>query len=84
MNSYLFLNGVEIYKLKAKDSETNAASLFLGNVLKDFLVNNMKKTGLYGYVYNFSVDYDNIDVANILDIHKYLIKNTIYNNVWIY
>ena len=84
MNSYLFLNGVEIYKLKAKDSETNAASLFLGNVLKDFLVNNMKKTGLYGYVYNFSVDYDNIDVADILDIHKYLIKNTIYNNVWIY
>ena len=84
MNSYLFFNGVEIYKLKAKDSETNAASLFLGNVLKDFLVNNMKKTGLYGYVYNFSVDYDNIDVADILDIHKYLIKNTIYSNVWIY
>ena len=84
MNSYLFFNGVEIYKLKAKDSEKNAASLSLGNVLKDFLVNNMKKTGLYGYVYNFSVDYDNIDVADILDIHKYLIKNTIYNNVWIY
>ena len=84
MNSYLFLNGVEIYKFKAKDSEINAASLFLGNVLKDFFVNNTKKTGLHGYVYNFSVDYDNIDVANILDIHKYLIKNTIYNNVWIY
>ena len=24
------------------------------------LFNNMKKTGLYGYVYDFSVDYDSI------------------------
>ena len=34
----------------------------------------MKKTGLYGYVYDFSVDCDSIDVADILDIHKYLMK----------
>ena len=34
----------------------------------------MKLTGLYGYVYDFSVDYDAIAVDNILDIHKYLIK----------
>ena len=33
----------------------------------------IKKTGLYGYVYDFSVDYDIIDVTDILDIHKYLI-----------
>ena len=32
----------------------------------------MKKTGLYGYVYDFSDDYDSTDVADILDIHKYL------------
>ena len=36
MNSYLFVNGVKIYKLKAKDSEMNAAPLFLSNVSKDF------------------------------------------------
>ena len=36
MNSYLFANGVKIYKLKAKDSEMNAAPLFLSNVSKDF------------------------------------------------
>ena len=35
-NSYLFVNGVEIYKFKAKDFEILATSLFLGNVSKDF------------------------------------------------
>ena len=34
----------------------------------------MKKTALKGYVYDFSVDYDAIAVADILDIHKYLMK----------
>ena len=34
----------------------------------------MKKTGLNGYVYDFSADYDGIAVDNILDIHKYLVK----------
>ena len=32
----------------------------------------MKKTGLYGYVYDFSVDYNGINA--ILDIFKYLMK----------
>ena len=34
----------------------------------------MKKTGLNGYVYDFSVDYDAIAVDDILYIHNYLIK----------
>ena len=34
----------------------------------------MKKTGLNDYVYDFSVDYDAIEVDDILDIHKYLMK----------
>ena len=41
---------------------------------KDCSVDNMKKTGLKGYVYDFSVDYDTIAVSDILDIHKYLMK----------
>ena len=45
----------------------------------------MKKTGLNGYVYDFSVDYDVIAVDDILDIHKYLMKKIIwYKNVWVY
>ena len=34
-NSYLFVNGVEIHKFKAKDSETNAIPLCLGSILKE-------------------------------------------------
>ena len=45
-NCYLFVNGTEIYKFKAKDSEILAAPLCLGNISKDFSVDNMKKTGL--------------------------------------
>ena len=50
---------------------------FAGNVSKAFSADNIKKTGLHRYVYDFSVDYDNIVDADILDIHKYLIENTI-------
>ena len=31
-------------------------------------------TELYGYVYDFSIGYDSIDVDDTLDIHKYLMK----------
>ena len=73
-NSYLFVNGTGIYKFKAKDPEIVASPLCLGNISKDFSVDNIKKTGLNGYVYDFSVDYDAIAVDDILDIHKYLME----------
>ena len=73
-NSYLFINGTEIIKFKAKDSEIVAHPLCFGNISKDFSVDNMKTTGLNGYVYDFSVDYNAIAVADILDNHKYLVK----------
>ena len=76
VNSYIFVNVVEIHKFKAKDSEINAAQLCLLNVSKDFSVDNMKKTGSHGYIYDFSVDYDVISVEDVLDIHKYLMKKT--------
>ena len=72
-NSYLFVNGTEIYKFKAKDSEIVATPLCLGNISKDWSVDNMKKTGFNGYAYDFSVDYDVIAVDDIKDIHKYCI-----------
>ena len=34
----------------------------------------MKKTGLTGYVHDFSADYDAITVDDIKDIHKSLMK----------
>ena len=42
-NSYLFVNGTEIYKFKAKDSEIVANPLCLGNISKDWSTDNMKK-----------------------------------------
>ena len=74
VNSYTCVNGVEIYKWKAKDCEISADLLCLCNCSKRFLVDNTKKIGLYGYFYDFLVDYDSIDVHNILDAHKYLMK----------
>ena len=73
-NSYLFVNGTEIYKFKAKDSEIIASPLCLRNISKDWSADNLKDTGLNGYVYDFSVDYDATDVDGIEDIHKYLMK----------
>ena len=73
-NSYLFVNSVDIIKFKAKDSEIKAIPLRLGSVSKDFSVDNLKKTKFYGYVYDFSVDYDVIAVDDMLDIHTYLMK----------
>ena len=73
-NSYLFVNGKEIQKFKTKDSEIIAAPICLGNISRDCCVDNMKKTGLNGYVYDFSVDYYFIVNDKILDIHKYLIR----------
>ena len=72
---YLFVNNVEIHKLKRRDSEINAAPICLGNVLKDFSVDNMIICGLCGYVYHFSVDYHSVDVDGILDAHKHLMRN---------
>ena len=57
-----------------KDSEILTAPLGLGNISKGFSVDNIKKTGLNVYVYDFSVDYNAITVDDILDIHKYLMK----------
>ena len=82
VNSYLFVNGIEIYKFKAEDSEIVASPLCLGNISKDWLVDNMKRTGLNGYVYDFSDDYDAADVDDIKDIHKHLMKKMILYNMY--
>ena len=66
-NSYLFVNGTEFYKFKAKDSEIAATPLCVGNIWKDWSVDNLKKTALNGYVYDFSADYNAIAADDILE-----------------
>ena len=43
VNSYLPVNGTEIYKFKAKDSEIVVTPLYLRNISKDWSIDNMKK-----------------------------------------
>ena len=73
-NSFLFVNAKKIYQFKAKDPEIKKYPLCLGDISEDFSANNMKKTGLNGYVYNFSVDYRVFYTSNIIDTHKYLME----------
>ena len=73
-NSYLYVNGTEIHKFKVKDSKTVATPLCLGNISKDFSIDNMRQARLNRYVYDFSVDYNAIKTDNILDIHKHLMQ----------
>ena len=75
-NSYLFVNGRQIVNFRAKDSEIVPYPLCLANISKDFSISNA--TGLHGYVYDFSVDYQAIENDKIPDIHRYLMKK---NNI---
>ena len=77
-NSYFFVNGTEIYKFNAKDSNIVPSPICLGNISKDCSTDNMKKNGFSRYVYDFSVDYKAIVIDDIKIIHKYLMKK---NNI---
>ena len=77
-NSYLFVNCTEIIKFKAKVSNIIATPLCLGKISKDWSLDHIKDTGLNGYVYDFSVDFNSNGVDDIKDIHKYLMKK---NNI---
>ena len=76
-NSYSFVNGTEIIKFKEKDSEIVASRLCLGNISKDGSTDNMKKTGLTGYICDFSADYNTVTVDDIKDIHNNLLRKNI-------
>ena len=75
-NSYLFVNGKEVTKFKGKNSELIKYPMCLGGLSKDYTENSRNDTGLYGNVYDFSVDYSAITNDEILDIHKYLMKKS--------
>ena len=63
---------------KDENSELIKYAIFLGGLSKDYTENSRKDTGLYGNIYDFSVDYSAIANNEILDIPKYLVKK---NNI---
>ena len=70
VDSHMLGKGVEIYKFKATHSEIIVAPLYLGNVSKDLLIDDMKITERYGFVYDFPSNYGSIDFDDFLNIYK--------------
>ena len=66
----MFVNATKLYQFKTKNLEIKDNSVYLGNVSKDFTINNMKKTGLKGVVGFFFVDFHPIDTNDIIEIHE--------------
>ena len=66
----------KVYQFKAKISEMKDYALCLGNVSKDFTINNMRKNRIKSSYKFFSVVFNSIDLNATLDTHKYLVKRT--------
>ena len=75
-NSYLFVNGKEVTKFKAKKSEIKANQLTLGSISSSANLSSgdIEDSKLYGNVYDFSFEYSAISNDKILDIHDYLMN----------
>ena len=72
-NSYLFVNGGQEFKFKAKNNQIINKKLCLGNLSSKWTTSESEKTGLYGNIYDFVVDYKSINgVKPIYDMHRYL------------
>ena len=78
-NSYLFVNGRQELKFKAKTDQLVKEKLCIGNLSDQWTTSESEKTGKYGKIYDFVVDYEKISgVKTIYDMHKYL---TIKHNI---
>ena len=72
-NSYLFVNGKQELKFKAKAESLVREKLCIGNISDKWSTSESEKTGLYGNIYDFAVDYEAIiGVKAIYDMHRYL------------
>ena len=71
-NSYLFVNGKQELKFKAKDDQIVKEILCLRNISDDWTNANAKKTEFYGTIYDFAVDYTKTSISDIYNVHRYL------------
>ena len=79
-DSYLFVNGNQELKFKAKDDQIVKEILCLGNISDDWTTVNAEKTGFWGEIYDFAVDYTSTNIGDIYNLHRYLMKkHNIYN-----
>ena len=73
-NSYLFVNGKQELKFKAKDDQIVKEILCLGNISDDWTSANAQNTGLWGDIYDFVVEYRVTNIGDIYNVHRYLMK----------
>ena len=72
--SYFFANGRQEFKFKAKTDQLVKEKLCMGNLSDQWTASESEKTGLYGNIYDFVVDYEQIvGVKTIYDMHRYFI-----------
>ena len=78
-DSYLFVNGRQELKFKAKTDQLVKEKLCIGNLSDQWTPSESEKTGVYEKIYDFVVDYEQIvGTTKILDMDKYLMtKNNI-------
>ena len=78
-NSYLFVNGRQELKFRCKTDQLVKGKLCLGNLSDQWTTSESEKTELYGNIYDFVADYEQIvGVKAIYDMHRYLmIKHNI-------
>ena len=73
-NSYLFVNGRQELKFKAKTDQLVKEKLCIGNLSDQWTTSESEKAGTYGKIYDFVVDYEKISgIKTIYDMHRYLI-----------
>ena len=73
-DSYLFVNGRQELKFKCKTDQLVKEKLCIGNLSDQWTTSESEKAGLYGHIYDFVVDYEQIlDVKPIYDMHRCLI-----------
>ena len=71
--SYFFVNGRRELKFKAKTHQLVKERLCIGNLSDQWTTSESEKTGLYGNIFDFVVDYEQIvGVKTIYNMHRYL------------
>ena len=73
-DSYIFVNGKQELKFKAKDDQIVKEILCLGNISYNWTAANAQKIVFLGEIYDFAVDYTSTNIGNIYNIHRYLMK----------
>ena len=73
-NPYLFINGKRELKFKAKDDQIVIEILCLENNSDNWIAANAQKTGFWGKIFHFAVDYTSTNIGDIYNVHRYLLK----------